>query len=168
MKTIRILLLAIIGILFAASCDSNINPFNLIQVGEKVPDFDLTAVNGDQYTPEVLMSNGTAFSIITIKPDCDACKRRLAQVNNVMPEGYPILIFSDGNEEDTMKDLAEIDVAMPVVTSVTKELIYKFTQITYPALYIFNKNGICQSRIRTEMVKDEDLLKYLNGTPFPE
>ena len=168
MKTLKTLILAFIGILLLSSCFGNVNPALLVQVGEKVPDFTLTTTDGTEYTPETLMSSGTPFAIMVTKPGCGYCKQRLLQVKNTAPENYPILVLSIGEKEETMAEFEEYGITFPVVAPAPQDLTRRFTQISYPVLFIFNKNGICQSRIRTEQVTDENLIKYLSGTPFPE
>ena len=143
---IGFLLLVVIG-LFGYGLDRMNQSLNrTIHVGEEIPDFELTDLEGNRISRKDLSEQ--RYALLFFRVECNHCKSELMEINSLLPkskEQFKFIAASLNRVEDTKKIKEELNLSFalyPNAGSLAKQLHLN----SVPFLIIVDKGRIQQLR----------------------
>ena len=159
---VLLLLLTLIITTFAACRHKDMSFPPELKVGNNVPSFSVTALDGKTYSNKTLMASGTPFTVFIIGAKCPYCHSRTEQLRRVLPEGYPILALSKSPEDETRAFLEQYGQPFPAAVP-DSYTIRLFNQKELPLLVVFGPDGKVKTLIRREEMEDEELFVLITN-----
>lgn len=136
-------------------------------VGQPVPDFTLTLLDGGQVR---LTAPGSAVTFLNFWATwCVPCEAEMPLLQRVHDtrgdEGVQVIAVTDPNagqtEEDVQAFLAERDLTLPVALETDQALYRAFNVAGIPVTYILDAQGVVRAQHVGEL-HDDDIERYLD------
>ncbi len=116
---------------------------SIVNVGDKIPSFTLTAADGSQVSSDEL--SGKIYLLNFFDTNCKDCRQELPVLQQIYNDYLGIVDVYNVPRSQSVSDVnvywSKEHLSMPVYTANDSQLYYKFANQTIPRLYIVDGNG---------------------------
>lgn len=139
------ILLALLGVILFTSCINEENPQEKeLKVGDSLPSFSVTMVDGSIVTSEWLSQNISC--VVFFHTSCPDCQKTLPEIQKIYNEysvkGVRFALISREEENLSISEFwKEKGFTMPYSPQSTREVYNKFAQTRVPRVYLSDKEG---------------------------
>ncbi len=162
---IAILLLSLLAITLA-SCQSDDEgdgmQASIVNVGDKMPSFTLTAADGSQVSSDKL--SGKVYLLNFFDTECPDCQKELPVLQQIYSDYLGVVDVYNVPRSQSVSEVnaywSGAGLSMPVYTSSDSQLYYKFAKSGIPRTYVVDGNGEIKAMFDDSPVAD---YKTING-----
>lgn len=142
---------------------------SIVNVGDKIPSFTLTAADGSQVSSDEL--SGKVYLLNFFDTGCPDCQKELPVLQQIYSDYEGVVDVYNVPRSQSVSEVnaywSDAGLSMPVYTANDSQLYYKFAKRGIPRTYIVNGNGEIIAMFDDSPVADYNTIKGVLQSILP-
>jgi peroxiredoxin len=126
-----------------------VNDYDILEIGDQVPSFQLSTNNGTTINIEYNMDNAKITLLYLLKPSCSACKENIVIWNNILlnTDSATTRIYAVSIDSLHITHEYEVQNSIPfkLYSNFTDNFLLNYKPFLTPQTILIDKNGIVLS-----------------------